>query len=424
MITFLGIMSTNTLTIDQQLSRLSYNIETVLPDGALEDRLKTAEADGRPLKIKLGVDPTAPDLHLGHTVVLRKLRDFQDCGHEVTLLIGDFTARIGDPSGRNSQRPPLTGEDIDANAKTYAEQAFKILDKEKTSIRYNSEWLSDLSFEEVVRLASRFNVARMLERDDFAKRYTEGRSIAVHEFLYPVMQAYDSVVLGSDVELGGTDQTFNLLAGRQLQEAMGQEPQVCITLPILEGTDGVRRMGKSLGNYVGVSESPEEMFGKTMSIPDEMMVRWYRLVTDIPTDEIDAIEAGLADGSAHPGKQKRSLAKTIIAMYQGDDAAIAAESHFDSLHKSGAGAVPPSDVLDKAPVLNVSQAEADTGIGILELFVRSGLAASNREARRLVDGGGARIDGEQTKDPSAVITPNDGAILQSGKRKFAKIVVS
>ncbi|MRR12753.1 tyrosine--tRNA ligase, partial [bacterium] len=268
------------------------------------DALKTKLESGRMLTIKLGVDPTAPDLHLGHAVPLRKLRQFQDLGHTVVLIIGDFTALIGDPSGRSTTRPPLTPEQIEANATTYIEQAFKVLDPQRTTMRRNSEWLGPMSFSDILKLTSHFTVARILERDDFQKRYREGVGISLHELLYPMAQAYDSVAIQADVELGGTDQLFNLLAGRELMEKMGLEPQVCLTLPLLEGTDGVQKMSKSYGNYIGLTDAPDDMFGKVMSVPDALMVKYYRLCTPLPVDEVDALESGLADGSVHPNEMK------------------------------------------------------------------------------------------------------------------------
>ena len=292
------------LSAEEQLHIIASGAAQIVPESALLEKLKR----GKPLNIKLGVDPTAPDIHLGHAVPLRKLRQFQDLGHGVTLIIGDGTALIGDPSGRNSTRPQLTSEQIKANAQTYVDQAFKILDPEKTTLRYNSEWLLSLNMEGLLKLASNFTVARILERDDFHNRYTNNQSISLHEFLYPLMQAYDSVVIEADVELGGTDQLFNLLAGRELMEKMGMEPQVCLTLPLLEGTDGVQKMSKSYGNYIGLTDEPADMFGKVMSIPDELMVKYYRLASALPVDEIDEIERGLAADELHPNKVKRALA--------------------------------------------------------------------------------------------------------------------
>lgn len=309
------------LSPEEQLHIIKSGTAQIVPEAALLEKLKR----GVPLNIKLGVDPTAPDIHIGHAVPLRKLRQFQDLGHQVTLIIGDGTALIGDPSGRNSTRPQLSREQIQENAQTYVDQAFKILDPEKTVLRYNSEWILDLNMESLLKLLANFTVARILERDDFHNRYTSGQSISLHEFLYPVMQAYDSVVIKADVELGGTDQLFNLLAGRELMEKMGMEPQVCLTLPLLEGTDGVKKMSKSYGNYIGLTDEPADMFGKVMSIPDELMVKYYRLASTESVDEIDKIEAGLAADELHPNKVKRALARNIVAAYHGAEAAQAAE---------------------------------------------------------------------------------------------------
>ncbi|TLM98863.1 MAG: tyrosine--tRNA ligase, partial [Actinobacteria bacterium] len=311
----------------EQLHIVKSGIADLVPEADLAKKL----ARGKALRVKLGVDPTAPDLHLGHAVPLRKLRQFQDLGHTVVLIIGDFTALIGDPSGRNSTRPPLTREQIDANAETYVTQAFKILDPDKTELRRNSEWLEPLGFADLLRITSRFTVARTLERDDFAKRYRDGVGISLHEFLYPVAQAYDSVAIEADVELGGTDQLFNLLAGRELMEKSGMEPQVALTLPLLEGTDGVQKMSKSYGNYIGLTDEPFDMFGKVMSIPDELMLKYYRLCTDAAVEDVDAIEASLADGSAHPNATKRELARRIVGLYHGADAAAAAEDQFNAV---------------------------------------------------------------------------------------------
>ena len=317
------------LTPEEQLHIIKSGTAQIVPEAALLEKLKR----GVPLNVKLGVDPTAPDIHLGHAVPLRKLRQFQDLGHQVTLIIGDGTALIGDPSGRNTTRPQLSREKIQENAQTYVDQAFKILDPEKTVLRYNSEWILDLNMESLLKLLANFTVARILERDDFHNRYTSGQSISVHEFLYPVMQAYDSVVIKADVELGGTDQLFNLLAGRELMEKMDKEPQVCLTLPLLEGTDGVQKMSKSYGNYIGLTDEPNDMFGKVMSFPDELMVKYYRLASTKSVYEIDAIEAGLADGSLHPNKVKRELAQNIVAAYYDEAAAKEAEAAFDRVFK-------------------------------------------------------------------------------------------
>ena len=401
------------LPVEEQLHTIASGTAQIVPDSALADKLKR----GKPLNIKLGVDPTAPDIHLGHAVPLRKLRQFQDLGHGVTLIIGDGTALIGDPSGRNSTRPQLTSEQIKANAQTYVDQAFKILDPQKTTLRYNSEWLLSLDLEGLLKIASNFTVARILERDDFHKRYTNNLPISLHEFLYPVMQAYDSVVIEADVELGGTDQLFNLLAGRELMEKMGMEPQVCLTLPLLEGTDGVQKMSKSYGNYIGLTDEPADMFGKVMSIPDELMVKYYRLASTVPVDEIDGIEQGLAADELHPNKVKRALARNIVGSYYDDGAAQAAEEQFDLVFKQHA-------VPDDVPEFKADLAPNEEGtVYLAKLLADAGLAGSAGEARRLIDGGGVKVNGAAVPAKSYNLDPAqlDGAIIQVGKRKFVKL---
>ncbi len=401
------------LSPEEQLHIIRSGAAQIVPEQALLEKLKR----GVPLNIKLGVDPTAPDIHLGHAVPLRKLRQFQDLGHEVTLIIGDGTALIGDPSGRNSTRPQLSRDQIAENAQTYVDQAFKVLDPTKTTLRYNSEWILDLNMEGLLKLLANFTVARILERDDFHNRYTSGQPISLHEFLYPVMQAYDSVVIKADVELGGTDQLFNLLAGRELMEKLEMEPQVCLTLPLLEGTDGVRKMSKSYGNYIGLTDEPGDMFGKVMSIPDEMMVKYFRLASTVDVDEIDAIERDLAADKLHPNKVKRSLARNIVESYYDEAAAVAAEEAFDKVFKS-------HEVPDDIPVFEGELALNDDGQVYMAAFLNeAGLAGSAGEARRLIDGGGVKIDDvalaakEYNVDPERL----SGAVIKVGKRKFLKI---
>ncbi len=401
------------LSPEEQLHIIQSGAAQIVPEEALLKKLSR----GVPLNVKLGVDPTAPDIHLGHAVPLRKLRQFQDLGHEVTLIIGDGTALIGDPSGRNSTRPQLSREQIAVNAQTYVDQAFKVLDPAKTTLRYNSEWILDLDMESLLKLMSLFTVARLLERDDFHNRYTTGQPISLHEFLYPVMQAYDSVVIKADVELGGTDQLFNLLAGRELMEKMDLEPQVCLTLPLLEGTDGVRKMSKSYGNYIGLTDAPEDMFGKIMSIPDEMMVKYYRLASNMPVAEIDAIEQGLADESLHPNKVKRALAKNIVESYYDAAAACAAEEHFDKVFKS-------HEIPDDIPVFEGALPLNDEGqVYLAALLHEAGLAASAGEARRLIDGGGVKINNEPVAAKAYNVAPDalQGAVIKVGKRKFLQM---
>lgn len=402
------------LSPEEQLHIIKSGAAQIVPESALLEKLKR----GKPLNIKLGVDPTAPDIHLGHAVPLRKLRQFQDLGHQVTLIIGDGTALIGDPSGRNSTRPQLTSEQIAANAQTYVDQAFKILDPEKTTLRYNSEWIFALDMAGLLKLTSNFTVARILERDDFHNRYTSNLPISLHEFLYPVMQAYDSVVIKADVELGGTDQLFNLLAGRELMEKMGMEPQVCLTLPLLEGTDGVKKMSKSYGNYVGVNDAAADMFGKVMSIPDEIMIKYYRLASTVAVDEIDRIEAGLAADELHPNKVKRALARNIVEAYHDADAAQEAEAQFDLVFKNHA-------VPDDIPEFAADLTPNDEGlVYVAKLLVEAGLAQSAGEARRLIDGGGVKVKGEPLPAKAYNVEPSvlEGAVIQVGKRKFVKLV--
>lgn len=401
------------LSAEEQLHVIASGAAQIVPESALLEKLRRKT----PLNIKLGVDPTAPDIHLGHAVPLRKLRQFQDLGHRVTLIIGDGTALIGDPSGRNTTRPQLTREQIKANAQTYVDQAFKVLDPEKTTLRYNSEWILSLNMEQLLKLLANFTVARILERDDFHNRYTSGQSISLHEFLYPVMQAYDSVVIKADVELGGTDQLFNLLAGRELMEKMGLEPQVCLTLPLLEGTDGVKKMSKSYGNYIGLTDEPADMFGKVMSIPDEIMVKYYRLASTEDVAEIDRIEAGLAASELHPNKVKRALARNIVASYYSEEQAQQAEASFDRLFKQHAA---PEDIADYAADLTPNEHGL---VYVAKLIADAGLATSAAEARRLIDGGGVRLDGQALSPKEYNVDPArlDGAVLQVGKRKFARI---
>lgn len=401
------------LAPEEQLRIIKSGVFEIKPEELLIKKLKRDE----PLNIKLGVDPTAPDIHIGHAVPLRKLRAFQDLGHHVTLIIGDGTALIGDPSGRNSTRPQLTSEQVAANAQTYVNQAFKILDPEKTTLRHNSEWLLSMGLEDILKVTGLFTVARILERDDFSKRYNGNLPIGVHEFLYPIMQAYDSVMIKADVELGGTDQLFNLMAGRELMEKMGMEPQVCLTLPLLEGTDGVRKMSKSYGNYVGLTDEPADMFGKIMSIPDEIMVKYFRLASTLSVDEIDSIEAGLAAGELHPNKVKRQLAANIVAAYHGRDAAQAAEEQFDRVFKNHAA---PEDIPEFAADLTPN----DEGkVYLAKLIADAGLAKSAGEARRLIDGGGVKVNGAAVpaKEYNVDSSMLAGAVLQVGKRKFVRL---
>ena len=395
----------------EQFRLISHGVADLLPEDEFKKKLEKSVATNTPLIIKLGLDPTAPDIHLGHTVVLRKLKLFQDFGHKVIILIGDFTARIGDPTGKSVTRPPLTEEQVMTNAKTYQEQIFKVLDPEKTEVRFNSEWLSKLDFADVLKLASKYTVARMLERDDFHKRYTEGRPISIHEFMYPLMQGYDSVALKADVEFGGTDQTFNLLMGRHLQGEEGMPEQTIITMPILEGLDGVQKMSKSLGNYIGISEAPSEMYGKAMSIPDELMMRYFMLVTDMSIEEQEQLSQDLESGVAHPRDVKMKLAHTIVRLYHGEEAANFGQEEFVRVFQKHAM---PTDI----PEYKV--AITDEAVFVPQLLSDAGLTASNGEARRSIKAGAFKIDGEKCNEEHIVL--KDGMVLQVGKRKFIKIV--
>ena len=394
-----------TQSIDQIISELKRGVEDVYSEADLVEKLK----ENRPLRIKLGADPTAPDIHLGHTVVLNKLRQFQNFGHEVIFLIGDFTATVGDPSGKNATRPPLSREDVLRNAETYKEQIFKILDPQKTKIVFNSDWLGELGTVGMIRLASNYTVARMLERDDFKKRFSNQQPIAIHEFIYPLLQGHDSVHLKADVELGGTDQTFNLLIGRELQKADGQKPQVAMTLPLLVGLDGEKKMSKSLGNYIGVTEAPSEMFGKIMSISDELMWDWYNLLSFRPLTEIAQLKSDVANGK-NPRDVKILLAKEIIARFHDEASAGAAEQEF--INRFQKGAIP-----DEMPEFTF-----EGEMGLASLLKEAGLVPSTSEAIRAAQQGGVKIDGEKVEDVKQ--TAQKGTfVYQVGKRKFARITM-
>ena len=402
------------LSVDEQMRVIKSGVAQIVPEADLRRKLER----GVPLNIKLGVDPTSPDLHLGHAVPLRKMRQFQDLGHKVTLIIGNGTALIGDPSGKNTTRPQLTSEQVEANAETYVSQAMKILDPEKTTIVHNADWILSLDLKGLLELCSKFTVARILERDDFTKRYQSQTPIALHEFLYPVMQAFDSVKIKADVEMGGTDQLFNLLAGRELMEKMGMEPQVALTMPLLEGTDGVRKMSKSYGNYVGLTDAPADAFGKIMSIPDNMIGKYYRLASTLTVDEVDKIDAALADGSADPYELKRALAVNIVDAYHGAGAGEEAKAAFDRVFKQSQL---PEDIADVHVELTVNDEGTVYLAGVLQ---DAGLAPSAGEARRLIDGGGVRINQEPVAPKSYNVDPAllaPGTVLQVGKRKYARL---
>lgn len=402
--------------VQRQMDILKTGAAEIIPEEELREKIKNSLENKKPLIVKLGLDPTAPDIHLGHTVPLQKMRQFQDLGHQAVIIIGDFTGRIGDPTGKSETRKPMTEEELHRNAETYKKQIFKILDPEKTRIEFNAAWLSRLTFEDVVRLASSCTVARMLERDDFAKRYAEGKPISIHEFFYPLMQGYDSVVLNADVELGGTDQKFNLLMGRTLQKDFGQSPQVALTTPILEGLDGVQKMSKSLGNYIGVYESPREMFGKTMSIPDDLMIRYFELVTKVPVDEIRRLEKGLGNGTVHPRDLKMRLGWEIVRIYHGEKEADEAKAEFIKMFQK-------KEAPDEMPELSLAElgADGEGNIELVTLMVNGSLAPSRSEARRLIQQGGVRLNDEKITDTQAVVKPGDGDIIRVGKRKFARL---
>ena len=397
-------------TIKEQIAELTRGTDEVLPEDGLAAKL----GKGRPLVVKAGFDPTAPDLHIGHTVLINKMRQFQELGHEVVFLIGDFTGMIGDPSGKNATRPPLSPEDIKENAKTYEAQIYKILDAEKTRIAFNSTWMGDMDAAGLVKLASHHTVARMLERDDFRKRYEGGQPISIHEFLYPIVQGYDSVALKADIELGGTDQKFNLLVGRQLQQDYGQEPQVVMTTPLLEGLDGVQKMSKSLGNYVGITEPPGEMFGKLMSISDDLMWRYFEVLSFRSLDDIANLRKRVEDGM-NPRDVKFELAMEIVARFHDDGAAEAAKQEFISRFREGAM---PEDM----PELTLEA--RDGALGIAHLLKGAGLVGSTSEAFRMIKQGAVRIDGERVEDRSLAIDAGSTNVYQVGRRRFARVSVT
>jgi tyrosyl-tRNA synthetase len=398
--------------INEQMDVIKRGVVELLPEDELVKKLERSLKENKPLVIKQGFDPTAPDIHLGHTVGIRKLKHFQDLGHQVVVIIGDYTAMVGDPSEKNSTRPRLSHEQVMEHAKTYQEQFFKILDPEKTMVRFNGEWFSKMNFAEIMELASKFTVARMLERDDFAKRYANQQPISIHEFFYPLMQGYDSVMIKADVEIGATEQKFNLVIGRDIQREYGQEPQVILTLPVLEGLDGKQRMSKSIGNYIGIDEDPVQMYGKTMSIPDELIYRYFELVTDVTQDELQSIKQQLQDSTVNPRDLKMQLAFTLVRMYHGVQEAERAAQEFKKVFVK-------KDIPDEMPEIVVDRAE----MRIDELLVATRTAQSKSEARRLITGGGVSVDGEKITDPFSVIKLKSGQILKVGKRKFVRIRV-
>ncbi len=396
--------------VNEQLKIISRGTVDLIPMDELKTKLERSFTSGKPLRIKQGFDPTAPDIHLGHTVGIRKLKQFQDLGHQVVVIIGDYTGMVGDPSEKNSTRPRLTHEDVMENARTYEKQFFKILDREKTEVRYNGDWFSKMSFAEIMNLASKFTVARMLERDDFAKRYEAQQPISIHEFFYPLMQGYDSVMIKADIEIGATEQKFNLVIGRQIQKEYGHETQIVLTLPVLEGIDGVQRMSKSLGNYIGIDEAPEEMYGKTMRIPDELIYPYFELITDVDLDELGEIKKSLEDPKVNPMTLKRQLARTIVRMYHNSNAAKTAEDHFNLVHKE-------RDVPEDIPVFSLKKKTKR----LIDLMVEAKLASGTGEARRLIRQGGVKLDGETITDELTELSLSNEKVLKVGKRKFLKI---
>lgn len=397
-------------SVNEQLEVIKRGAVEIVPEQELVEKLKKSKKENRPLRVKLGCDPTRPDLHLGHSVILRKLRQFQDLGHHVILIIGDFTALIGDPTGQNKTRPALTMEDIKENAKTYLDQAGKILEREKTEIVYNSDWLGTMQFEDVIRLSSKLTVARMIERDDFSKRYQNNEPISLHEFLYPLAQGQDSVHLKSDVELGGTDQKFNLLVGRDLQRDAGQEPQVCLMMPLLVGMDGSMKMSKSYDNYIGIDEPANEMYGKALSIPDELIYPYFELVTDVTVKELESLKGKV---ESDPRNTKHHLAHTITRMYHGEEAAKNARQHFEKT-------IINKDIPDDAPVLEF---DAGSTHRLMDIISEAKMTGSNGETKRMMKQGGVTLDEEKINDPNFEVSFGDGEemTLKVGKRKFARL---
>lgn len=398
-------------SVKEQMEVIKRGTSEIIPEEELVNKLEKSFETGKPLNIKLGCDPTRPDLHLGHSVVLRKLAQFQKLGHQAILIIGDFTALIGDPSGRNSTRPPLTEADIAENAKSYFEQAYKILDKEKTKIVYNSEWLGKMNFADVIKLASKYTVARMLERDDFTNRFKGGIPISMHEILYPLAQAMDSVAIESDVELGGTDQKFNLLVGRDIQRENGMNPQVILTMPILVGTDGIEKMSKSYDNYIGISDSPQDIYGRTLSIPDNIIYNYYEVATDISAEELEKVKVSLENSELNPRDLKRRLARILVEMYHSKEAAEKAEEEFDNIF------------INKGIPEDISEMKFDVDkMSIIDLIALINFAPSKGEARRLIQQGGVSIDGNKVTDFSHEVIFDNEKILKVGKRKFLKLL--
>lgn len=400
------------ISVEEQLELIERGVVDCISREELKNKLARSAKTGKPLKIKAGFDPTAPDLHVGHTVLLQKMKHFQDLGHEVYFLIGDFTGFIGDPTGKSETRKPLTREDIAKNAETYKEQVFKILDPEKTRIAFNSEWLGKIDSFDMIRLASELTVARMLERDDFKKRFEGGRPISIHEFLYPLIQGYDSVAMEADVELGGTDQLFNLLVGRDLQRSRGQEPQIVLTMPLLEGLDGINKMSKSLGNYIGITDPANDIYGKTMSVTDELMFRYYELLSDLTSYEIDKLKQGLEQGTLHPKEIKQKLARELTARFHSEEEAVQAQQNFENVFAK-------HDLPDDLPEFKLS---SDEPVWLPKLMVDSGMVSSTSDGRRMIKQNAVSIDGEKVGDTNFAVEPAGDLILKVGKRRFCKVV--
>ncbi|KGA97204.1 tyrosyl-tRNA synthetase [Alkalihalobacillus alcalophilus ATCC 27647 = CGMCC 1.3604] len=407
----------NQLTIEQQhevkrqLAIYQEGTHDIIPSDELEKKIVNSIMENRPLKVKLGLDPSAPDVHLGHTVVLKKLKQFQDNGHTIQLLIGDFTGKIGDPTGKTVARKQLTDEQVKLNAQTYFEQFGKVIDMDKVELHYNSEWLSNLSFEEVIQLAGKITVARLMERDDFEERIALGKPISLHEFFYPLMQGYDSVVLESDIELGGTDQHFNVLMGRHFQERFGKEKQIAILMPLLEGLDGLEKMSKSKNNYIGIDEKPEDMYGKAMSIPDSLMVKYFELISDYTIEQNEAIKRDLALGELHPRDAKMKLARSIVRMYHSEELAEVAEQHFITVFQKGI-------LPDEIPSVEWKGA---SDVEVLDLLVDLKLMPSKSEARKMITNGGVKVNSEKVSDFYKTVQIEDGMVVQIGKRKIVQL---
>lgn len=404
------------IEINEQLKIIKKGAAEIISEEDIVKKLEKSAKENKPLTIKLGLDPSAPDIHLGHTVVLRKMKAFQDLGHQVVIIIGDATGMIGDPTGKSAVRKQLSHEQVLENARTYQEQIFKILDREKTIVKFNSEWLQTMNFMDVANLASKYTVARMLERDDFKKRFASNQSISIHEFFYPLMQGYDSVAIKADIEMGGTDQKFNILMGRTLQKEYDQEPQIALLMPIIEGTDGVKKMSKSLGNYIGISEAPNDMYGKTMSIPDELIIRYFELVTDEHPDSIEAMKSDIEQDKVNPRDLKMKLAKEVVKLYHGEEKALEAEQYFKSVFQK-------KNIPDDIAEMEVSIEESEEGLFFIPKIVTGlKLSPSTSEARRLLKQGGIKLNGEKVENDKIALQTGD--IIQVGKRKFAKIIIN